>query len=190
MFFFGKRFKEEPISGQLEIDLIMSAKKAIEKVTLKMFEFKLDENPKVEQKYTVMWDDQMRLLKPSDCTFVSLIILERQKKEDNGMFAFYIPDSIATTIGAMKGKKTEEAIMEVCGEYLSAVVEQFKSYLNRLGYESVKVGDPINFAYKVSGLFPYFRSVKYSIIFNRKKEKFVQAEVGIGPLKKQDPVQS
>ena len=186
MFLFGKK-EEEPISGQLEIDLIISVRKAIDKTVAKMFEIKLEEKPKIEQHPTIQWEGKFKVSKPSDCVFCSTITIERENHDDNGIVVLFIPESIAEIIAGGLGislKQGEEGVMKGCGQFLEAVVEYFTKHLVKLGYEELKFSEPYNFSHKVDQLFDYHRSKKYVLTFSHKGEKFVQVEMGIGPLRK------
>ncbi|MDP8266768.1 MAG: hypothetical protein P9M07_07495 [Candidatus Aceula meridiana] len=182
MFLFGGK-KEQPISDQLEIDLIMSVCRAVDKTTLKMLEIKLEEKPKVDQHATVQWQGKTKISRPSDCRYVSGVVIPREEQNDNGMVIFYIPDSIAELIsGALGAGHKEEAINQSCAEFLKGTVEYFKNHLVKLGYEELKVSEPLTLG--KDSLIDYHRSSKYQLIFYRKGEKFVQIDLGIGPLQK------
>ncbi len=187
MGWFSKEPVEEPISGQLEIDLIMSARKAVEKVVKTKLEISLDGKPVIEQKPVVHWQGKMKILRPSDCVFVSAIVIDREKTEEKGIAVLFIPDTIAETIAGSMGVPRSEGIdgvMRGCGEFLNEVAERFKHYLDKLEYEEIKFSEPVNFSSQPSKLFEYDRSMKFELTFFKKEEKFVQLEVGIGPLKK------
>ena len=187
MFLFGKK-EEEGISGQLEIDLIMSARKAIVKTAEKKINVKLEEKPKIEQKPVVMWQGKMKVMRPTDCVYVSAITIERGNPKDNGIAILFIPEEVAEFIATASGVPFSEGydgVMRACGEFLNEMLERFRNYLMKLGYEELKFSQPQNFSSTVNQLFDYTRLTKFEITFSRKKEKFVQLELGIGPLKKQ-----
>ncbi|MDP8264635.1 MAG: hypothetical protein P9M12_04030 [Candidatus Aceula lacicola] len=186
MFLFGKK-EEEGISGQLEIDLIMSARKAIERTARKRTNVELKEKPKIEQKPAVKWQGKMKVLRPADCVYVSAIAIERGDPKDNGIAILFIPESVAEFIARASDVPSSEeydGVMRACGEFLNEMLERFKSYLVKLGYEELSFSEPHNFSSRVDQLFDYSRSTKFEITFFRNKEKFVQLELGIGPLKK------
>jgi len=186
MFFFGKK-EEEGISGQLEIDLIMSVRKAVEKTASKKINVKLTEKPVIKQKPTVMWQNKMKVMRPADCVFSSAIIIERGNPKDNGIAVLFIPESVAEFIATASGVSFSEGydgVMRACGEFLNEMLKRFGTYMTNLGYEELKLSQPHNFSARVDQLFDYNRLTKFEMTFLRNSEKFVQLELGIGPLKK------
>lgn len=184
--FFSKP-KEEEVSGQLEIDLIMSMVKAVQKVVLQKFEENFKEKPKIEKKMVVQWQGKMKITRPADCVYTSVILIERPKAKDNGIIILYIPEMIAESValacGAMRSEGME-GLLRGCGVFLSDVASMFQSYMNKLGYEELKFSQTTNFASNPNQLFDYYQSTKFQITFIKDDEKFVEFDVGIGPIKK------
>ena len=184
--FFSKP-KEEEVSGQLEIDLIMSMVKAVQKVVFQKFEENFKEKPKIDKKMVVQWQGKMKILKPSDCVYTSVIMIERPKAKDNGIIILYIPEMIAESIalacGAVRSEGLE-GLLRGCGIFLSDVAGAFKTYMLKLGYEELRFSETTNFSSNVNQLFDYYQSTKFQITFMKDNEKFVEFEVGIGPIKK------
>jgi hypothetical protein len=54
----------------------------------------------------------------------------------------------------------------------------------KLGYEELRFSETTNFSSNVNQLFDYYQSTKFQITFMKDNEKFVEFEVGIGPIKK------
>jgi len=182
MFLFGGK-KEQPISDQLEIDLIMSVRRAVDKTASRMLEIKLEEKPKIDQHATVQWQGKTKISRPSDCSYISGVVIPREDQIDNGLVVFYIPESIGELIsGALGGGHKEEGINESCAKFLKETVEYFKNHLVKLGYEELKIPEPLTLG--KDALVDYSRSSKYQLIFYYKGEKFIQVDLGIGPLKK------
>lgn len=179
--------KEEEVSGQLEIDLIMSMVKAVQKVVLQRFEENFKDKPKIEKKMVVQWQGKMKILKPADCVYTSVILIERPKIKDNGIIILYIPEMIAESIalacGAVRSEGLE-GLLRGCGVFLGDVATAFKNYMLKLGYEELRFSETINFSSNVNQLFDYYQSTKFQITFIKDSEKFVEFEVGIGPIKK------
>ena len=187
MFLFGKKEDDEGISGQLEIDLIMSARKAIEKTAEKKINVKLVDKPKILQKSIVMWQNKMKVMRPADCVYVSAIVIETGDPKNNGIAILFIPEAVAEFIATASGVPFSEGydgVMRACGEFLNEVLERFKKYLLKLEYEALNFSEPQNFSSRVDQLFDYRRPSKFEMTFFRKGEKFVQLELGIGRLKK------
>jgi hypothetical protein len=179
--------KEEEVSGQLEIDLIMSMVKAVNKTVLQKFEISFKEKPKIDKKTVVTWQGKMKIVKPSDCVFISVIVIQRPKVKDNGIFVLYLPESIAETIAVRFGAKRadgEVGLLKACGDFLIEVTNYFKEYMLKLGYEDLKFSSPMNFTSKVDQLFDFYQSTKFQVTFVHEGEKFLEFDVGIGPLKK------
>ncbi|MDD3375074.1 MAG: hypothetical protein PHY73_05060 [Candidatus Omnitrophica bacterium] len=186
MFLFGKK-DDEGISGQLEIDLIMSARKAIERTAEKKINVKLVDKPKILQKPVVMWQNKMKVCRPTDCVYVSAIVIETGDPKNKGIAILFIPEEVAEFIATASGVPFSEGydgVMRACGEFLNDVLERFKGYLQKLGYQELNFSQPQNFSSRVDQLFDYNRLSKFEMTFFRNKSKFVQLELGIGSLKK------
>ncbi len=184
--FFSKP-KPEEVSGQLEIDLIMSMVKAVNKVVLQKFEISFKEKPKIDKKMVVQWQGKMKIVKPSDCVFISVTVIERPQAKDNGIVVLYIPESIAETIAVVFGAKRSdgvEGLLKACGSFLTEVADCFKAYMTKLGYEDLKFSAPMNFTLKVDQLFDFYQATRFQITFSHEGEKFLEFDVGTGPLKK------
>jgi len=184
--FFSKP-KEEEVSGQLEIDLIMSMVKAVSKISLQKFEMTLKEKPKIDKKMVVQWQGKMKVLKPADCVYVSAMLIQRQKVKDNGIFVLYLPESIAEMIAMsahVKRSDGEEGLLKACGDFLVEIGYHFKAHMLKLGYEDLQFSAPVNFTSKVDQLFDFYQLTKFQITFFRDGEKFLEFDVGTGPIKK------
>jgi len=184
--FFSKP-KEEEVSGQLEIDLIMSMVKAVNKVSLQKFELSLKEKPKIEKKMVVQWQGKMKVLRPTDCVYISVMMIQRPKAKDNGIFVLYLPESIAEMIGIsahVTRGDGEEGLLKACGEFLIEIGNYFKAYMLKLGYEDLQFSPPVNFTSKVDQLFDFYQTTKFQITFFRDEEKFLEFDVGMGPIKR------
>ncbi len=184
MFFFGK--KEEPISGQLEIDLILSARKAVCKTVLKLLEVKLEEKPNIKQRPTVQWQGKMKLSKPSGYTYAAGVVIPRAHAIDNGMIVFFISENIAELFAGSLGIRPGaegQGLVQSCEKFFEQAVGYFRESLVKLGYEELKIPEPESFLER-EALLDYFRSTKYVITFYQKGERFLQIEMGIGPLQK------
>ena len=184
--FFSKP-KEAEVSGQLEIDMIMSMVKAVNKIVLSKVEISFKEKPKIDKKPILTWQGKMKIVKPSDCVFVSAIVIQQPKAKDNGIFVLYLPESIGEMIALRYGAKPSEgesALLKACGDFLSETVSYFKDYMLKLGYEGLQFSSPMNFTSKVDQLFDFYQSTKFQITFQHQEEKFFEFDVGIGPLKK------
>jgi len=189
--FFSKS-KEEEVSGQLEIDLIMSMVKAVNKVSLQKFELSLKEKPKIEKKMVVQWQGKMKVLRPADCVYVSVMMIQRPKAKDNGIFVLYLPESIAEMLASsahVKRSDGEEGVLKACGDFLIEIANYFKMYMLKLGYEDLNFSTPANFTSKVDQLFDFYQLTKFQITFFKDEEKFLEFDVGMGPTRKVAPPQ-
>jgi len=184
--FFSKP-KQEEVSGQLEIDLIMSMVKAVNKISLQKFEVSFKEKPKIDKKMVVQWQGKMKVLRPVDCVFVSVVLIQRPKAKDNGIFVLYLPESIGEMIAIAFGIKRadgEEGLLKACGDFLTEIANQFKANMLKLGYEDLQFSLPMNFTSRVDQLFDFYQATKFQITFLNDGEKFLEFDVGTGPIKK------
>lgn len=184
--FFSKP-KEEEVSGQLEIDLIMSMVKAVNKVALQKFELTFKEKPKIDRKAVVQWQGKMKIVKPTDCVFISTIMIQRPKAKDNGIFVLYLPEATGEMIAIASGAKRsdgEMGLLKACGDFLTEVANCFKMYMLKLGYEDLLFSLPTSFTSKSDQLFDFYQPTKFQITFLKDDEKFLEFDVGMGPIKK------
>lgn len=178
--------KEQPVSGQLEIDLILSAQKAIYKSALKILEIKLEDKPKIAQHPCVQWQGKLKVLRPSGCTHIAGVIIQRPDPIDNGMILLFASESIAELIAGSLGIRAGadgQGLFQACEKFSKQVIEFFRESLQKLGYEDLNIPEPESFVQK-DFLVDYFRSTKYSLTFTHKEERFLHLDLGVGPLKK------
>jgi hypothetical protein len=184
MSLFGK--KEHPISGQLEIDLILSAQKAVYKAALKILEIRLEDKPKIAQHPCVQWQGKMKVTRPSGCTHVAGVIIERPDPIDNGFILFFTSENTAEMIAGSLGIRPGadgQGLYQACEIFLKQVIEFFRESLQKLGYEDLALPEPQSFPQK-DFLVDYFRISRYCLTFTHKDERFLNVDLGIGPLKK------
>jgi|GEM_PF-637852 len=179
-------------SNQTEIDIIMAAKKAVEKSVETMLKFTLNEKPLIERKPVIDWQGRMRVVKPADCAFVSIITLRRQKAQIlhfsvHGFFTIYIPEDTADTILrglGMTGPVTDDDIRDGCGEFLNIIAGLFKRFLVSMGYEELEISLPHNFGFHVDELIDFKEPFKFEIVFMHEGKKFLHVDIGTEKMKK------
>ena len=179
-------------SNQTEIDIIMAAKKAVEKAVETMIHIVLSEKPIIQRKQIIDWQGRMRVIKPVDCAYVAIITLRRQKAQVfhfsvHGFIIIYIPEDTAGIILkalGMTGPLAEEDIRDGCGEFLNIIAGLFKRYMVGMGYEELEISTPHSFSFHVDELVDYRDNSKFEIVFNHEEMKFLHVDVAVEQIKK------
>lgn len=179
-------------SNQVEIDIIMSIKKAVDKAVETVMHFSFNEKPVIERKQVIDWQGRMRIVKPPDCAFVSLITLRRQKARIwhfsvHGFIVIYIPEDTAYTIlrcYGIVGEMKESDVRDGCGEFLNNIAGLFKRTMVSLGYEELEISTPHNFGFHVDELIDYRENFKFEVIFNHEEKKFLHIDIALSQIRK------
>lgn len=178
------------VSNQRDIDIIMSARKAVVSTISAMCHLELQEKPKIESSPVIQWQGKMRVLKPLDCVFVSVITyrhdaLKLKKFECNGIVILYVPEDTAVTMlrsFGFVGIPEVEDILDGCGEFLNVMAGTLKTELIKRGYDDFNLSSPHTFGSQIDELFDFYGKEKFELTFTVEGSLFLQLDVGFNRL--------
>ncbi|MEW5895069.1 MAG: chemotaxis protein CheX [Candidatus Omnitrophota bacterium] len=180
------------VRNQTDIDIIMCLRKAVTHTFSIMCHLDIAEKPRIELKPVVRWQGKMRIIKPIEAAFVSVITFKNpsrklKKYEVNGIIILYIPGATVDIVLPAMGlgmSFDEDDIKDACGEFLNVVAGSFKTELVKNGYEEMEISTPVNFGCNVDELFDYYQDHKFEITFFKDGQQLFQVDVGLNELSK------
>lgn len=180
------------VRNQADIDLILCVRRAVERTLSTMCHISLVEKPTIELKPVVKWMGKMRVIKPLDCAFVSVITFrhgaaKRKIYEVNGFIVLYIPETTADELIkalGLSGTFDEDDIKDACGEFLNIMAGSFKLELVKVGYEELEISPPFNFGFKVDELFDYYQDYKFDLTFFKEGKTYLHVDIALDKIVK------
>ncbi len=178
------------VRNQTDIDIIMSARKAVVNTISAMCHIELQEKPRIESKPIIQWQGKMRVLKPLDCVFVSVITykhssLKLKQFEASGVVILYVPEDTALSMiraFGFVGKPEYDDILDGCGEFLNVMAGTLKTELINRGYDDFSLSLPHTFGSQVDELFDFYGKDKFELTFSVEGETFLQLDIGFNRL--------
>jgi len=183
---------QQGVRNQTDIEIIMCMRRAVMQTFSTMCHIDLKEKPKIKLKPVVRWQGKIRVIKPVDCSFCSVITFGHQREnkkkyEVDGIIVLYIPDSTSEVLlpaMGLRGNFDEDDIKDACGEFLNVMAGGFKAELVKNGYEEIEISTPFNFGLKVDELFDYYEDYEFEISFFREQKRFLQVDIGLDKITK------
>lgn len=183
----------EPINNikdlpEIEQDIIYCAQKCVQSACQIMCKIALDPKREVSRQQFVVFQNQIRILKPADCAFTSVIEFlgthsrKGQRYKIQGLMAIYFPEPSTDTLlrgMGITGKFDETDIMDGCGEILNVIAGQFKVEMANKGYEELMISTPFNFNFQIDELFNYHKTEKFELIYFFEGNKLIYVDVGV-----------
>lgn len=160
------------LSTQLEIDTIMCIKRAVAVTFLKMCNLKLPP-PQIHKKPIIKWQGRMRLIKPLDTAFTSVITFRLSESKSNryevlGIAGLYVSEDVLSLLLqslGLRGLTDEEDLKDGLGEFLNVICGAFKAELVKEGYPELNISTPYNFSRAIDELFDYYKDEKFEMLF-------------------------
>ncbi len=181
---------EGGVKNQTEIDIIMSARRAVVHTINTMCHIELKEKPQIENKPTIQWQGKMRVLKPLDCVFVSVITyrhdsLKLKQFEVSGIVILYVTEDTALAMVksfGFVGKPEYDDILDGCGEFLNVMAGNLKTELINRGYDDFTLSTPHTFGSQIDELFDFYGTNKFELKFSVEGETFLQLDIAFNRL--------
>ena len=178
------------VTNQRDIDILISARKAVQDTFSTMCHIDLTEKPTISTKPVIQWQGKMRVLKPLDCVFVSVITFRHDTVklkhfEVSGIVILYVPEDTASAFVrafGLSGTPEEDDIRDCCGEFLNVMAGSLKTELVKKGYDNFDLSTPHSFGAKVDELFDYYGNEKFELVFTIEGKLFLQLDVAFNRM--------
>jgi len=170
---------------------------SVESLFAAMSKVPFSQDPEISEKDIIEYNSRMRVFGlekfngPCFVASCSFYLSEENLKNHaaHGTVVIYLEEDMSTQLLKTLGYKDfnendEESVLNVCGEFCTALSEQFKNDLQKIGYKDFKISEPLKYKNSISeGVeFNYDQYKMHEISFFMWKQKVLVCDVTMAPI--------